>query len=404
MATITAHSDRFDALPGQPVSSLEVSVVIPCLNEVETVGTCVRKALTALAEAGIAGEVLVADNGSTDGSIALATSLGAHVVHITRRGYGSALMGGITAARGRYILMGDADDSYDFADIPRFITQLRQGYDIVQGCRLPAGGGDIAAGAMPLSHRLIGNPLFSLLTRWWFHAPIDDVYCGMRAFKRDWWVGLDQRCTGMEFATEMILKGARFNARFAQVPITLHKDGRINRSPHLKTFRDGWRTLRFFLMYAPRWLFLEPGRILMALGLMTYLLVLLNFKLGRVEPSLNTLVVGSLFLLCGFQSIVFAIGVKTFAVREKFVPEDARLARFFRRWTLERGMIIGFGATLAGLAMIGMVFIQWWQIDFGHLDPNATGRLVIPGATLAALGCQTILSSFFISIIGLFRK
>jgi glycosyltransferase involved in cell wall biosynthesis len=377
---------------------------MPCLNEADTVGVCVAKAVKALADAGIDGEVVVADNGSTDGSIALAVAAGARIIHVSRRGYGSALMAGITAADGRYVIMGDADDSYDFLDIPRFIGKLREGYDIVQGCRLPAGGGTIADGAMPWSHRLIGNPMFSALTRWWFHAPIHDVYCGMRGFRRDWWLALDQRCTGMEFATEMILKGSRFNAHFAEVPITLHKDGRIAHAPHLKTFRDGWRTLRFFLMYAPRWLFLEPGRILMTFGFIAYLLALFGVKIAGVEPSLNTLVVASLLILCGFQAIVFAIGVKTFAVREKFVPEDRRLNRFFDRWTLERGMLIGFGGAVVGFGLIAWVFINWWRIDFGHLNPEHTGRIVITGATLAALGFQTILSSFFISIIGMFRK
>jgi len=382
----------------------EISIVMPCLNEADTVATCVRKAFDALNKAGIDGEVIVADNGSTDGSREIAASLGARVIPVERKGYGSALMGGITAARGEYVLMGDADDSYDFGDIPRFVAKLREGHDIVQGCRLPAGGGTIAKGAMPWSHRWIGNPMFSILTRWWFHAPIHDVYCGMRGFKKSWWDRLDQRCTGMEFATEMILKGARFNANFAEVPITLHKDGRIAHAPHLKTIRDGWRTLRFFLMYAPRWLFLEPGKVLMLVGLIGYALSLFRVKIGGAELSLNTMIVSSLLVMCGYQAVLFAIGVKAFAEREGFVPADARLKRFFSRWTLERGLVLGSASVIAGIGLIGFMTVQWAKVGFGPLDLNYSCRLVIPGATLAAIGCQTILASFFISILGMLRK
>lgn len=406
MATLTVPSNvgataRFNRASS---GSLEVSIVMPCLNEADTVGTCVGKAMKALADAKINGEVIVADNGSTDGSREIAASLGARVVPVSRKGYGSALMGGIAAARGTYVIMGDADDSYDFGEIPRFVAKLREGHDVVQGCRLPTGGGTIAEGAMPWSHRWIGNPMFSTLTRWWFHAPIHDVYCGLRGFNKTWWERLDQRCTGMEFATEMILKGARFGADFAEVPITLHKDGRIAHAPHLKTFRDGWRTLRFFLMYAPRWLFLEPGKLLMLLGLVGYALALPRVTLGGIEFSLNTLIVASLLILCGYQAVLFAIGVKAFAMREGFVPDDARLYRFFNRWTLERGLIFGVLGVLTGVGLIGVATIEWAREGFGNLNYDHTCRFVIPGATLAALSCQTILSSFFVSILGMLRK
>src|SRR5439155_4592494 len=244
------------------VQETEVSIVIPCLNEADTLAICIRKAIAAMERHRIAGEVIVADNGSTDGSVEIARREGARVVSVTTRGYGAALMGGIDAAAGRFIVMGDADDSYDFSDIPRFVEKLRQGYELVQGCRLESGGGRVLPGAMPFLHRWFGNPLFSFLARRWFHAPIHDVYCGLRGFTRELYERLQQRCTGMEFATEMIIKASLQGARILDVPVTLHPDGRRAHAPHLRTFRDGWRTLRFFLLFSPRWLFLVPGSVL----------------------------------------------------------------------------------------------------------------------------------------------
>src|SRR5262245_15591681 len=242
-------------------ASVEVSVVMPCLNESDTVGTCISKAASALRERGLAGEVVVADNGSEDGSTAIASQLGARVVEAPIKGYGSALRTGIAAARGRFIVMADADDSYNFLDLPVYVEKLREGYDLVQGCRLPAGGGVVLPGAMPFLHRWWGNPMLSWLARKWFGAPVNDVYCGMRGFTRALFDRLDLRCTGMEFATEMIIKASLSGARIAEVPATLHPDGRKSRGPHLKTFHDGWRTLRLFLVYSPRWLFRAPGLI-----------------------------------------------------------------------------------------------------------------------------------------------
>ena len=248
----------FDDIP------IEVSVVIPCLNEADTLETCIVKARRALCKNNIRGEIIVADNGSTDGSPAIASRMGARVVHVKRAGYGSALMGGMAAARGGLIIMGDADDSYDFLEIPRFVEKLRSGFDLVLGCRLPSGGGAVQPGAMPFLHRWLGNPVLSGMTRKMFHAPIHDVYCGMRGFTKALYNSLDQRCTGMEFAPEMIIKASLFGARIAEVPITLYPDGRKSHAPHLRTFRDGWRTLRFFLLYSPRWLFLIPGLLLIS--------------------------------------------------------------------------------------------------------------------------------------------
>jgi glycosyltransferase involved in cell wall biosynthesis len=382
----------------------EVSVVMPCLDEADTVAGCVRKALGALEAGGIAGEVIVADNGSSDGSAELARQAGARVVDVPRRGYGSALMAGIAAARGRLVVMGDADDSYDFAEIPRFVHKLREGFELVQGCRLPSGGGRVLPGAMPLLHRVLGNPLFSLLTRWWFHVPIHDVYCGLRGFSKRAYERLDQRCTGMEFATEMILKGARFEVRMTEVPVTLHPDGRRAHKPHLKTFPDGWRTLRFYLMYSPRWLFLQPGLALMSAGALGYALALPGLRLGGVHFSLNTLIVASLALLVGYQSLLFAVGTKTFAIREGFVPPDSRIERFHRSVPLERGLLAGALAVLAGLSLIAVATGQWWAAGFGNLDYERSSRWVIPGATLTALGVQTVFSSFFLSILNMLRK
>src|SRR4051812_33263727 len=253
---------------------IELSVVIPCLNEADTIGVCVAKALRGIHEAGLHAEVIVADNGSTDGSIEIAARLGARVIPVKKKGYGNALMGGIEAAQGKYIIMGDADDSYDFLDVPRFVQKLREGFDLVQGCRLPWGGGKVLPGAMPFLHRWWGNPMFTVLSRWWFRSPVHDIYSGYRGFTKALYYRLQQRCTGMEFATEMIIKASLYRVKIAEIPITLHKDGRKSHAPHLKTFRDGWRTLRFFMLFSPRWLFLMPGLVMSALGILGYALAL----------------------------------------------------------------------------------------------------------------------------------
>ncbi len=386
------------------LENLELSVVIPCLNECETLAACIEIAQRAIAANHIAGEVIVADNGSTDGSVEIARRMGARVVAVSARGYGSALMGGIAAARGEFIIMADADASYDFAEIPRFVEKLRKGFELVQGCRLPAGGGTVLPGAMPLLHRWWGNPLFSWMARHWFHAPVRDVYCGMRGFRKDAYQRLNQQCTGMEFATEMIIKASLFHLRFAEVPITLHPDGRKQHAPHLKTFRDGWRTLRFFLIYSPRWLFLIPGAALILLGILGYCLALPGVEIGRVTFDVHTLLFASVAILCGYQAIVFAIFTKTFAIGEGLLPEDPHLNRFFEFVNLERGLVVTVAAMLIGLALMAEALNQWRIADFGHLDYAITMRWVIPGATLTALGFQTILSSFFVSILGLRRR
>jgi glycosyltransferase involved in cell wall biosynthesis len=382
----------------------EVSIIMPCLNEADTLAACIGKARRALNEQNIPGEIIVADNGSTDGSQAIATKLGARLVHVRDKGYGSALMGGILAARGKFIIMGDADDSYDFLETPKFVEKLREGYDIVQGCRLPSGGGTLKRGAMPFLHRTWGNPMFSFIARWWFRSPLHDVYCGLRGFRKDVYSLLDQRCTGMEFATEMIIKASLYKAKIAEVPITLHPDGRKDRAPHLRTFRDGWRTIRLFFMCSPRWLFLVPGIMLIFLGVAGYAIAMPGMTLGGVTFDAHTLLFASLAILCGYQSVIFAILTKTFAISEGLLPEDARMNRFFELVNLERGLISSSIIFLTGLVLLAISINHWRLTSFGQLDYAQTMRLVIPGATLTALGFQTILSSFFVSILGMRRR
>jgi glycosyltransferase involved in cell wall biosynthesis len=377
---------------------------MPCLNEAETIGTCIQKAQTFLRRYEVKGEILVADNGSTDGSQAIARLMGARVVHVKAKGYGNALMGGITAARGRYIIMGDADDSYDFIGLDRFVVKLREGYDLVIGCRLPWGGGTVKPGAMPFLHRWWGNPMFTIMARHWFHAPINDVYCGLRGFSKALYQRLNLQCTGMEFATEMIIKSSLYGEKIAEVPITLHPDGRKTHPPHLKTYRDGWRTLRFFLMYSPRWLFVIPGTILMNLGLLGYAVAMPGLTLNGLTFDAHTLLFASLAILCGYQSILFAIFSKTFAISEGLMPEDPSLTRLFKVLYLERALLLSAVGLIVGFGLLVAAIREWSLVSFGHLDYAKTMRLVVPGATLTALSFQTILSSFFVSILGMRRR
>lgn len=388
----------------ESASPVEVSVVMPCLNEADTVGACVRKAQTMLEAHGVVGEVVVADNGSTDGSQAIAAGLGARVIPVTAKGYGSALMGGIAAARGRYVIMGDADDSYDFLEAHKFIDKLREGYDLVQGCRLPAGGGTVSVGAMPFLHRWWGNPMFSFFARRWFGAPIHDVYCGLRGFSKSFYERLDQRCIGMEFATEMIIKASMSRARVTEVPVTLHPDGRKAHAPHLKTFHDGWRTLRFFLLYCPRWLFLIPGGLLILLGLIGYAIALPGLTISGVTFDAHTLLFASLAILCGYQLLMFAVFTKAFAVSERLLPDDGWMIRFFRLVNVERGIVAGLIMCLLGIALLAAAVNVWRISHYGRLDYAHTMRLVVPGATSTAVGVQTVFASFFVSILGLKRK
>jgi glycosyltransferase involved in cell wall biosynthesis len=383
---------------------LEVSVVMPCLNEADTIATCVAKARKAFAEAGINGEVVVADNGSTDGSRLLAERTGARVVSVVEKGYGAALMGGIAAARGHFVVMGDADDSYDFLEVPRFVEKLRQGYDLVQGCRLPSGGGRVMPRAMPFLHYWLGNPLFSWIARHWFGAPVRDVYCGLRGFRKGFQIGLAQRCTGMEFATEMVLKSALVGGRIAELPITLHPDGRHTHPPHLKTLRDGWRTLRLLLLYSPRWMFLMPGFGLLLVGVLGYAVALPGARIGRVTFDAHTLLFASLALIVGFQSLLFYLATKAFAIGEGLLPADPRLRRFLDLAQLEKGLLAALAACLVGAALLLIAVNEWRLAGFGRLDYAHTMRWVIPGATLVAIGVQAVLSSFLVSLLAMQRR
>jgi len=402
MTTSTAPLAR--PAPPKMSAAPELSVVMPCLNEADTIAICIEKAKRAIAEHGIDAEIVIADNGSTDGSQEIARRLGARVVPVAERGYGAALMGGITAARGTYVMMGDADDSYDWLEIPRFLAKLREGYALVQGCRLETGGGTVKPGAMPFLHRWWGNPMFTMLARWWFRTPIHDIYCGMRAFSREMWLSLDQRCTGMEFALEMMVKASLFGTRTTEIPITLHPDGRSAHPPHLKTFRDGWRSLRFFLLFSPRWLFLMPGILLIVLGLAGYALAMPQVRIGRVTFDVHTLLFASLAIICGYQSIAFALMTKIFAIMEGLLPEDPRLSRFFKLVKLESGLVAGAVGMLVGLVLLAGAVHQWASVDFGALNYAHTMRWVIPGVMLTALGFQTILFSFFGSLLGMRRR
>jgi glycosyltransferase involved in cell wall biosynthesis len=386
------------------VSAIEVSVVMPCLDEADTLRVCIEKAQQAMRESGIIGEVIVADNGSTDDSSLIAITSGARLVHIENRGYGNALMGGIAAARGKFVIMGDADDSYDFREIPRFVEKLRAGAELVQGCRLPSGGGTVKPGAMPFSHRWLGNPMFSFLVRHMFSSSIHDVNCGLRGFRRELYDRLEQRCTGMEFATEMIIRAAMYDARIAEVPITLWPDGRKSHPPHLRTLRDGWRTLRSYLTYSPRWLFLYPGFVAAFLGLLGYGIAMPGLTIGGVTFDANTLLFASLAILLGYQSVMFGMLTKLFAIGEGLLPEDQRVTKFFETVNLEKGLMLGAGALLCGGTLLIGAVNQWRLVDFGHLDYARTIRWVIPGVTLTVLGFQTVLNSFFACILGMRRR
>jgi glycosyltransferase involved in cell wall biosynthesis len=380
---------------------IEISVVIPCLNEAETLGLCLDKARQALTRIGRRAEIVVVDNGSEDGSPDIARQRGATVIRVDERGYGSALMAGIAGCHGRVVVMGDADDSYDFLEIPRFVEKLDQQYELVQGCRLPSGGGRSLPGAMPFSHRWIGNPGFSLLSRRWFRTPFHDVYCGMRAFTRQLYDRLELQCTGMEFATEMIIKASLLGARATEVPITLHPDGRLAHRPHLKTFRDGWRTLRLFLLYTPGRLFLAPGLALMLLGLLGYALALPGARVLGATLDAHTLVIASLAIVSGYEAVLFAVLATTFGMVKGLRPPPRALLALFRRVDLEHGLFAAAAAIVAGLVLCGAATHHWWRMDFGPLDYADTMRRIVPGATLIAIGVQTLFASFFVSLMGM---
>lgn len=385
------------------LEEIELSVVMPCLDEAETIGNCVLKAQYALEKMGIMGEVIVADNGSRDDSTEIAEALGARIVHVTERGYGAALMGGIAAARGKFVIMGDADDSYDFTTIPRFYEKLCEGADLVQGCRLPAGGGRLMPGAMPRLHQW-GNPCLTWMVQKMFHAPVNDVYCGMRGFRKDFYQRLDQRCTGMEFAPEMVIKSTLFGARISEIPITLYQDGRTLHRPHLRTFKDGWRTLRFYLLQSPRWTFLVPGAVLGMCGFIGACLGMFNIHLAGIVFDVHTLLVSMLALLVAAQLVSCAVLAKTFATGEGLLPRDQRLEKLARVFTLERCLTLATGLCAGGCLVVAAKTASWASSGFGMLDYSATMKLLIPAVGSIAMGVQVAASSFLLSVLRMARR
>jgi len=377
---------------------VEVSVVIPCLNEANSLAYCVDKAVTAFRNAGLNGEVVVADNGSTDGSIQIAEEHGARVVHVRERGYGAALRTGIAAARGPIIIMGDADDSYDFTDVPRFVEKLREGYDVVMGNRFRGG---IRPGAMPKLHKYFGNPGLTALLNLFFHVGIGDSYCGMRGFTRALYDKLDVRSSGMEFALEMIIKSAQIGARITEIPIVLWPDKR-GRPPHLRSFRDGWRSLRFMLLYAPNWLFLLPGALLTLFGLAIVFWLLPGPRpIGHgVILDIHTMIFGVIFTLLGAQIVSIGAFAKVFSYAERFDHHSFSLKRILKSITLELGLLLGGSLFLVGFAGCAWVTWQWAAGGFGEMHQI---RPVLFWSMWLFLGLQIIFSSFFLSMLGISR-
>jgi glycosyltransferase involved in cell wall biosynthesis len=381
--------------------SCELTILLPCLDEQETIAACVATALAYLERSGVRGEVLVADNGSSDGSPGIAERAGARVVHEQRRGYGSALRAGIAAARGRYIVMGDADGSYDFAALDPFVAALRDGADLVMGNRFKGG---IAPQAMPPLHRYLGNPVLSGIGRLFFRSPIGDFHCGLRGFRAEAMRALGLATEGMEFASEMVVRATVEGLRIVEVPATLSPDGR-SRPPHLRSFRDGWRHLRFLLLLSPRWLFLYPGAALMLAGLASMLWLLPGPRVvAGIGLGVNTLVYSAAAIVCGFQAVTFAIFAKVVAINARLLPADPRIRRFTSLVNVEAGMAAGLLLLVAGLAGGAYSLGLWSLASFGALNPEVTLRIVAPSATALIVGLQLIFSSFFLGVLGLRRQ
>jgi len=380
---------------------MELTVVLPCLNEAETLAVCIRKAKASIKGLGIDGEVVIADNGSTDGSQDIARAEGARVVDVPIRGYGAALTAGIADAKGEFVIMGDADDSYDLSNLGPFVEALRGGADLVMGNRF-AGG--IEPGAMPALHRYLGNPVLTAVGRVLFRSPVKDFHCGLRGFRRDAILELDLRTTGMEFASEMVVKATLNNLNIVEVPTTLSPDGR-SRAPHLRTWRDGWRHLRFLLLYSPRWLFLYPGMVLFLVGLvMGGVLLTGPIQIGEHALDVSALIYSMAAVLIGFQAMLFAAFSRAFVANEGLMPPSPRMQKAFKVLNLERGLIIGLLMLVLGIGLAIYGFIHWGSSDFGALNTRDAVRLAVPAATLSVLGFETIMGSFFLSVLGLSRR
>ena len=378
---------------------------MPCLNEAETIARCIKKAQIGIQKAGVRGEILIADNGSADGSQAIGETLGAHVVAVKEKGYGNAVIGGTRDALGQWIIMGDADDSYDFSEADRFVKKFQEGFELVMGCRLPIGGGKILPGAMPWKNRWLGNPVLSFIGRLFFKCPAHDFHCGLRGFTKTAFEKLDLQTTGMEFASEMVIKATLKKLKMTEVPVTLSKDGR-SRPPHLKPWRDGWRHLRFMLLFSPRWLFLTPGIALLIVGFaISASLSFADFRIGNVNFNVGTLAVSSMTLIIGFQFVAFAFFTKVFAIAEGLLPDDPRLSRVLKTFTLEKGILLSLGVVVVGIFLLLRAVWIWAEANYGVLpSTEANMRRLIPAATLVVLGIQGIVSSFFMSALGLKTK
>jgi len=380
---------------------VELSIVLPCLNEAETLARCIESARSGIQRAGVRGEIIVADNGSTDGSQAIAEKSGARLVVVKEKGYGSALRGGIQAASGKWIIMGDADDSYDFSEADRFVKKFQEGFELVMGCRLPVGGGTIQPGAMPWKNRWIGNPILSSIGRLFFKCPAHDFHSGLRGFTKAAFEKMDLQTTGMEFASEIVIVSTLKKLKICEVPVTLRPDGR-SRPPHLKPWRDGWRHLRFMLLFSPRWLFLFPGILLSLLGMIfAARLAIGDFQIGGIQFNVGTLSVACMTVIIGFQLMAFAFFTKVFAIAERLLPDDPKLSRMLKILTLEKGILLGLAVLLAGTALLARAIWIWKQAHYGLLDPSENLRRLIPAVTLMVLGVQGVFSSFFMSALGL---
>jgi len=385
------------------LEQIQLTILMPCLNEAQTLTACIHKAHLSLRELGCSGEILIADNGSTDGSPDIALNFGARVVTVKEKGYGHALRGGIEAALGRWIIMGDADDSYDFSKLGNFLRNLQSGDDLVMGCRMPRGGGCILPGSMPWKHRWIGNPALSLIGRLFFRSKVTDFHCGLRGFRKEAYMKMDLKTTGMEFASEMVIKATLKGMKISEVPITLHRDGR-NRPPHLRSWRDGWRHLRFMMLFCPRWLFLFPGTIIGTIGGLFF--TLLAFKpitLGAVRMDTNSMLVAAMMLMVGFQLVYTAVFLRIYGFTQGFLPDQPHLRSLLRMVTLEKGVLTGLLVGLAGTFLLFSAFLKWMHVDFGTLDTVSIARGVIPAVTLVALGTQIVFGSFFLSSLGINR-
>ena len=377
---------------------IELTILMPCLNEAETLEVCINKAKTFLKNSGVVGEVLIADNGSTDGSVEIAKKCGARVEHVPVKGYGAALIGGCKAAKGKYVIMGDADDSYDFLKLMPFVEKLREGYELVMGNRFR---GEIAKGAMPPLHRYLGNPVLSFIGRLFFPSEIGDFHCGLRGYEREAMLKLDLHTTGMEYASEMVVKATMYGLKMTEVPTTLSPDGR-SRAPHLRSFRDGWRHLKFLLLHSPNWLFLYPGMVFCVLGLiMTAALMFGPVQIGGVVFDIHTMLYGSAMIMIGTNMIFFSLFTRIYAIRTNFIPTKESVATKLANVTTEKGAVAGVLLTLAGIAMTIAAFVIWKDTSFGNLNPQEMMRMTIPALTLMVVGIEMIFASFFIGILNI---